>query len=216
MKKTIMAAAVVMAMGAGVAQAAVTNFTFTGSFLMYDGLDPANANMFDAFGTYVGPLGNGSYSAAPAAIMNNGNGMAGDPITGTMAIDMATGAGTATMAGVPFFGDTWKATNVVLTGVGPGLEHASMLFHWGALDPTTACGLVNCDIQVDVRFQMGAPDVNGNIPFATTASWMLYGPFAGAQPTFSGTATVVPVPAAVWLLGSGLLGLVGVARRKAA
>jgi hypothetical protein len=26
--------------------------------------------------------------------------------------------------------------------------------------------------------------------------------------------TVVPVPAAVWLFGSGLLGLVGVARRK--
>ena len=29
-----------------------------------------------------------------------------------------------------------------------------------------------------------------------------------------GTMTVVPVPAAVWLFGSGLLGLVGVARRK--
>jgi hypothetical protein len=31
----------------------------------------------------------------------------------------------------------------------------------------------------------------------------------------SSTLTVVPVPAAVWLLGSGLLGLVGIARRKA-
>jgi len=30
-----------------------------------------------------------------------------------------------------------------------------------------------------------------------------------------GEVTVVPVPAAVWLFGSGLLGLVGVARRKA-
>lgn len=30
------------------------------------------------------------------------------------------------------------------------------------------------------------------------------------------TPTAVPVPAAVWLFGSGLLGLVGVARRKAA
>ena len=29
------------------------------------------------------------------------------------------------------------------------------------------------------------------------------------------TATVVPVPAAVWLFGSGLLGLIGIARRKA-
>lgn len=31
-----------------------------------------------------------------------------------------------------------------------------------------------------------------------------------------GDATVVPVPAAIWLFGSGLIGLVGVARRKAA
>ena len=30
-----------------------------------------------------------------------------------------------------------------------------------------------------------------------------------------GEVTVVPVPAAVWLFGSGLLGLVGIARRKA-
>jgi hypothetical protein len=30
------------------------------------------------------------------------------------------------------------------------------------------------------------------------------------------TSTVVPVPAAVWLFGSGLLGLVGIARRKKA
>lgn len=33
--------------------------------------------------------------------------------------------------------------------------------------------------------------------------------------SMSVTATVVPVPAAVWLFGSGLLGLVGIARRRA-
>ena len=33
---------------------------------------------------------------------------------------------------------------------------------------------------------------------------------------FSGSFSVVPVPAAVWLFGSGLIGLVGVARRKKA
>jgi hypothetical protein len=32
--------------------------------------------------------------------------------------------------------------------------------------------------------------------------------------TLEGVATPVPVPAAVWLFGSGLLGLVGIARRK--
>ena len=32
--------------------------------------------------------------------------------------------------------------------------------------------------------------------------------------TISGTATVVPVPAAVWLFASGLIGLAGVMRRR--
>ena len=34
--------------------------------------------------------------------------------------------------------------------------------------------------------------------------------------TFDATPTVVPVPAAVWLFGSGLIGLAGIARRKKA
>ena len=42
----------------------------------------------------------------------------------------------------------------------------------------------------------------------------------GGEPGWSATytmeTTVVPVPAAVWLFGSGLLGLIGMARRKAA
>ena len=35
-----------------------------------------------------------------------------------------------------------------------------------------------------------------------------------ATTSFTSSATLVPVPAAVWLFGSGLLGLVGMARRK--
>ena len=40
------------------------------------------------------------------------------------------------------------------------------------------------------------------------------GPFNGVTGYWHLEGTVVPVPAAVWLLGSGLLGLIGVARRK--
>ena len=35
-----------------------------------------------------------------------------------------------------------------------------------------------------------------------------------ATTSFTSSATLVPVPAAVWLFGSGLLGLVGIARRR--
>jgi hypothetical protein len=41
------------------------------------------------------------------------------------------------------------------------------------------------------------------------------GPFIGYNANFDMTTlTVVPIPAAAWLFGSGLLGLVGVARRR--
>jgi hypothetical protein len=33
---------------------------------------------------------------------------------------------------------------------------------------------------------------------------------------FLNAGTVVPIPAAIWLFGSGLLGLIGIARRKKA
>ncbi|MDX2486916.1 MAG: VPLPA-CTERM sorting domain-containing protein, partial [Gammaproteobacteria bacterium] len=40
--------------------------------------------------------------------------------------------------------------------------------------------------------------------------------YVGASITITTPEGVVPVPSAVWLFGSGLIGLVGVARRKRA
>jgi hypothetical protein len=70
-------------------------------------------------------------------------------------------------------------------------------------------------------WMMASTDANGDgvmgVPMAAG------GPFAGFNANFNATMTPgpdvsdipqVPVPAAVWLFGSGLLGLVGVARRK--
>ena len=53
--------------------------------------------------------------------------------------------------------------------------------------------------------------------FANTASYDLL-PGSGEDITFRSLAvdTVVPIPAAIWLFGSGLIGLIGVARRKKA
>jgi len=44
----------------------------------------------------------------------------------------------------------------------------------------------------------------------------LWGNVEYAFDNFSITASTVPIPAAVWLFGSGLLGMIGVARKKVA
>ena len=65
----------------------------------------------------------------------------------------------------------------------------------------------------DVVFDVLPGDVNAilNPPFTITG---LEGSLSiNAEIVFPGA---VPVPAAVWLFGSGLIGLIGVARRKAA
>jgi hypothetical protein len=57
----------------------------------------------------------------------------------------------------------------------------------------------------------GAYELTWISPF----SLLVYGQTisGNASVLLSGTATLVPVPAALWLLGSGLLGLAGIARR---
>lgn len=88
------------------------------------------------------------------------------------------------------------------------------------------------------NLNMVLKDINGstlldvNIAIPTDRSWITYSnnvtgvheiyfaPTMGFWPSvdnlnYNSTAPV-PVPAAAWLLGSGLLGLIGVARRKAA
>jgi hypothetical protein len=72
------------------------------------------------------------------------------------------------------------------------------------------------------------PDLTNSKTFAGIGSTPVYASVAAVNTGFSGgsatvdgvtalfATTVVPVPATVWLFGSGLLGLFGVARRKAA
>jgi len=238
MKKTVLATAVLMSLGVSAAEAAITalNLTSNGSFLMYDGSDPANAVNFNGvsptFTSYIGdpavaPSGTTSFSNG--GIVDNGNGAAGDPMTGAMSMDFGAGTGTATIVpGAAFFGSAWSAHDITMALSGTNVLRTSMLFDWGAEDNGTSCGVTNCDIHAYVDLTMtpqggttnafNVAQVGDSFSMATTSSLMPDGPFMGFQPTFSGiyTVTSVPVPATAWIVGSGLLGLLGVGatRRK--
>jgi hypothetical protein len=60
-------------------------------------------------------------------------------------------------------------------------------------------------------------DLIDGAPFVTTftdGQWVVDGALGKVSYVSTSTPSPVPVPAAVWLLGSGLLGLIGVARRR--
>ncbi|MDO8706132.1 MAG: VPLPA-CTERM sorting domain-containing protein [Sulfuricaulis sp.] len=77
----------------------------------------------------------------------------------------------------------------------------------------------------DSAYNLGADPIFSNIPHsASTLSIQFFIQGVGIQSlsdeswamdNLTVTAAPIPVPAAVWLFGSGLLGLIGIARRKA-
>lgn len=109
-----------------------------------------------------------------------------------------------------FYASVWTAHDVTITDNGDGTygnvaaSGPNMLFDWS----------VNTGIPVAHLWDVTA---TGNTAVVTAVSTTILAnspAFPGFHPTFEGTLTQVPVPAAAYLLGSGLLGLVGVARRR--
>ena len=122
MKKSVLNTAVAVALGATAmvttpAQAAVNNFDWEGVFTM---LDSAGA-----------PMGNTSLSGKGVNKFQT-------PITGTMAFDTVTGAGTATLVPFDFFSGSApaEAVGINMQAIGDGMGGAgtlvlgNMLFNW--------------------------------------------------------------------------------------
>ena len=168
-------------------------------------------------------IGGGAFSTAQAntagltgvwtgtytfSMFSPGGGPVGAPSSDTWTWNFD--AGTITIQNsATFYGSVWTAAGVTFTDTGTSYD-GNMTFSWSANPsiPVVSSWDVN-----DPGAGSGSPPtatvtVNSATILATSSA------FPGFQPFFAGRLTQVPVPAAVWLFGSGLLGLVGVARRR--
>ncbi len=171
------------------------------------------ANSVDAsVGTYVT-----NYQAPGANIVDSvvdGNGgsyiYSGD---GVATVDLSFGGSVFNVADVDltilFVGDGGHAGTVTL--LGGSSDGSSAGFSIGLGENYTGYNSVQ-----STTFGIFYDTLSLNSLFSGTFSGVrLNISGASAVPSLVGTiAAVVPVPAAVWLFGSGLLGLVGIARRK--
>lgn len=235
MKKTILAAALLAA--TGVAQAATTN-TFAGTFEFWDATqtlastDTAVTGAFDMVngtGSFASPTPfNGvnwtadvfdmfQWDAAVGGVQN----VAWD-FTYQLGLK-ADGTGTANCTITANFDGCTGFLSTVFTSdalsynftLAEGQFAAGVIFDWSVNNDIPVLAVMNVD-SVDAAGVMSVSSVDTDLDGAPGTA-MLVGPFPGQTPSFSGSlspVSAVPVPAAVWLFGSGLVGLAGIARRR--
>ena len=185
MKKSRIALSLALALGTSVASAATMT---SGTFDMYTG----TGNLMNSDAAITGSIGDGTWSVASTNVFFGGLWTAHSGTTsGTYSFDTV-------QAG--------SYTNVI---VGAGQVGGHILFNWGAnadIDVVNVWDVVGSSYtSTDVLEGAGGDGILG--------LGMIDGAFVGSSANFDFVAPI-PVPAAVWLFGSGLLGLVGVARRK--
>ena len=194
MKKTVIASALALSMGFGAAQAASTVMT-SATFTMLDG----SGGGVGLDTTVTGSIGDGAWAVASTTPFFGVNWVAHSGTTfgpGTYTIDTIQGG--------------------IYTGieVAPGQVGGHILFNWGA---TSDIDVINVwDVAGGVYTSTDVIASNPVGPDGIRGLGMIDGAFVGFNANFDFDAAAVPVPAAVWLFGSGLLGLVGVARRRKA
>jgi hypothetical protein len=198
MKKTLLAIALTTSVGT-VSAATMTSATFS----MFDGTNGYVGGASDV----TGSIGGGTFSVASATPFFGLQWTAHDGITfgpGTYSFDTSCPAGTG--------GSCGGTADYVGIVVGAGQVGGHILFDWGVV---TGIDVINVwDVVGDTYTSTDVIATTPAGPDGILGLSMIDGAFVGFNANFDFVAPV-PVPAAVWLFGSGLLGLVGVARRKA-
>ena len=117
-----------------------------------------------------------------------------------------------------FFGKAWTATTVSgYTATGAHTYAGTSPFGAFSYNFSLTAGQFAFGTLFDWSVNLGIPVLAIiNADGTGVGTPMQVGPFPGQAPAFNGTVSAVPVPAAVWLFGSGLVGLAGVARRRKA
>ena len=193
MKKTLLASAIALSVGSATS---VQALTITITNMNFNGVHSASGTMNDA--------GNGSMTDTTVP------GFFGSQWTADQQTWFDTHTGTVTWAGTGTASNTTDAYgaysyNFSLTG---NQVAAGVFFDWSGSNNIPVLTIYDCPVSG------GGACTSSSLPMQTL-------PFPGQTPAFFGTTAddfpvsgVIPVPAAVWLMGSGLLGLVGVARRR--
>ncbi len=190
-----------------------TQISGTFSFNTSTGAGSAVVNPFEFFNK-------GKASAHDIVMQAIGDGMGGSGtlVAGKMLFDWATSTNINVgiiLDAAGFFGAGAVSTSDTISGV--GATPASNGINKGKF-PIGPAPMATTSFDTDFHnggaFIIGDDGIGGDP--------MDNGPFPGFSANFditsihvtNVTAPAVPIPAAVWLFGSGLLGLVGVARRK--
>jgi len=197
MNKTLLAGAIALTLvTATSAQAAVYDITI--SNMDFGGISAASGGITELGGSFSGPFNNEVFTATQVAVFDQ------------------TDNNWSAAGGVEFMGTEYADANDDSVWIN------SFNYDFTLAEGEVAVGLsfdwsTNFDIPVLAIFSCDMGVCQGNaLPMAA-------GPFPGQSPTWNGTGTItegapaaVPVPAAVWLFGSGLVGLAGIARRRKA
>ena len=86
--------------------------------------------------------------------------------------------------------------------------------YWGSLEIFRNSTSYNWSILWDITQQGNSANIATLDGDGIPGISLIDGSFVGFSHAVNGALTSVPVPAAVWLFGSGLVGLIGIAKRK--